>query len=120
MEDNSQPAARASGVQASAIIARAQTGTEQLLGAAGLGEAAATEVANAIVKSAEASAQAGGAAEQAGIQPGDVITQIDNVSVEQNEDVSHYLLTKKPGDKVDIVWPSEAKTGDPVAPVPHS
>ncbi|GHO58738.1 S1C family serine protease [Ktedonobacter robiniae] len=49
-----------------------------------------------------AEVQAGGAAEQAGIQPGDVITQIDNVSVEQNEDVSHYLLTKKPGDKVTV------------------
>jgi hypothetical protein len=44
--------------QASAIISRAQTGAEQLLGAAGLGEAAATEVADAIVKSAEESAQA--------------------------------------------------------------
>jgi F0F1-type ATP synthase membrane subunit b/b' len=49
--------------QASAIIARAQHGAEQLLGAAGLGEAAATEVADAIVKSAEESAQSSRAAE---------------------------------------------------------
>jgi F0F1-type ATP synthase membrane subunit b/b' len=49
--------------QASAIIARAQQGTEQLLGAAGLGEAAASEVAEAIVKAAESSAQASRAAE---------------------------------------------------------
>ena len=40
--------------QASAIITRAQQGAEQLLSAAGLGEAAATEVADSIVKSAEA------------------------------------------------------------------
>ena len=44
--------------QASAIIARAQQGSEQMLAAAGLGEAAATEVAQAIVKSAEAGAAA--------------------------------------------------------------
>lgn len=44
--------------QASAIITRAQQGTEQLLSAAGLGEAAASEVADAIVKSAESAASA--------------------------------------------------------------
>jgi len=49
--------------QAGTIIARAQQGAEQLLGAAGLGEAAATEVAQSIVKSAEASAHATRAAE---------------------------------------------------------
>jgi F0F1-type ATP synthase membrane subunit b/b' len=48
--------------QASAIIARAQHGSEQMLAAAGLGEAAATEVAQAIVKSAEAGAVASWAA----------------------------------------------------------
>jgi branched-chain amino acid transport system substrate-binding protein len=32
-----------------------------------------------------------------------------------------FVVTQnKPGDKVDIVWPAEAKTGDPVAPVPRS
>jgi cell division initiation protein len=48
--------------QASAIIARAQHGAEQMLAAAGLGEAVATEVADAIVKSAEAGAAASRAA----------------------------------------------------------
>ena len=48
--------------QASAIIARAQHGAEQMLAAAGLGEAAATEVADAITKSAEAGAAASRAA----------------------------------------------------------
>jgi len=49
--------------QASAVIARAQHGAEQMLAAAGMGEAAATEVAEAIVKSAEA----GGAATWASV-----------------------------------------------------
>jgi hypothetical protein len=49
--------------QASAMITRAQQGAEQLLSAAGLGEAAATEVADSIAKSAEASAQASRASE---------------------------------------------------------
>ncbi len=40
--------------QASAVLARAQHGTEQLLAAAGLGEAAISEVAEAIVRSATA------------------------------------------------------------------
>jgi vacuolar-type H+-ATPase subunit H len=48
--------------QASAIIARAQHGAEQMLAAAGLGEAVATEVAQAITKSAEAGAAASRAA----------------------------------------------------------
>ena len=49
--------------QASSIISRAQQGAEQLLGAAGLGEARANEVAVSIVKSAQASAEATRAAE---------------------------------------------------------
>ena len=56
--------------QSSAIIARAQQGAEQLLAAAGLGEAAATEVADVIVKSAEAGAQASRAAEPEPQPPG--------------------------------------------------
>ncbi len=44
--------------QAAAIIRRAQDGAEQLLGAAGLGEAEIGRVAQTIVDSAEASAQA--------------------------------------------------------------
>ena len=42
--------------QASAILARAQHGAEQLLASAGLGEAAAAEVAEAIVRAATAAA----------------------------------------------------------------
>ena len=42
--------------QGSAILARAQHGAEQLLGSAGLGEAAAAEVAEAIVRAATAAA----------------------------------------------------------------
>jgi branched-chain amino acid transport system substrate-binding protein len=31
-----------------------------------------------------------------------------------------FVVTQnKPGDKVDIVWPRESKTGEPVAPIPH-
>jgi hypothetical protein len=48
--------------QASAIIARAQHGAEQMLAAAGLGDVVATEVAEAITKSAEAGAAASRAA----------------------------------------------------------
>jgi F0F1-type ATP synthase membrane subunit b/b' len=44
--------------QASTIIARAQHGAEQLLAAAGLGEAVANDVADKIVRAAETSAQA--------------------------------------------------------------
>jgi F0F1-type ATP synthase membrane subunit b/b' len=49
--------------QATTIIARAQQGTEQLLAAAGLGEARANEVADEIVKSAESQATSARAAE---------------------------------------------------------
>jgi hypothetical protein len=56
--------------QASAIITRAQQGTEQLLSAAGLGEAAATEVATAIVRSAQESATASRAAQPESQAPG--------------------------------------------------
>jgi branched-chain amino acid transport system substrate-binding protein len=32
-----------------------------------------------------------------------------------------FVVTQnKPGDKVDLVWPKEAKTGEPVAPMPKS
>ncbi len=32
-----------------------------------------------------------------------------------------FVVTQnKPGDKVDIVWPRESKTGEPVAPIPRS
>jgi len=34
--------------------------------------------------------------------------------------VPFVVTQNKPGDKVDIVWPREAKTGDPIAPIPRS
>lgn len=46
----------------------------------------------------------GGASDNAGIQAGDVITQIDNVEIAQNADASTYLLEKKPGDKVTVKY----------------
>ncbi|WP_220191967.1 S1C family serine protease [Ktedonospora formicarum] len=49
-----------------------------------------------------AKVDAGGAAERAGIRPGDVITRVDNVEVTQNADVSNYLLNKRPGDRVTV------------------
>ena len=55
--------------QASTIIARAQQGTEQLLAAAGLGEARANEVADEIVKSAETQATSARAAEMPEPEP---------------------------------------------------
>lgn len=55
--------------QASAVITRAQQGAEQLLSAAGLGEAAATEVAQTIVKSAQASAQGTRPSEPQAVEP---------------------------------------------------
>src|ERR671936_2041448 len=45
--------------QATAILSRAQNGTEQLLAAAGLGEKEISRVANAIVRAAEETADAG-------------------------------------------------------------
>jgi putative serine protease PepD len=44
----------------------------------------------------------GGPAEQAGIQPGDVITQIDGKTVHNPDDVSSDVTTHKPGDIVPI------------------
>jgi vacuolar-type H+-ATPase subunit H len=52
--------------QTSAILARAQHGAEQLLGSAGLGEAAAAEVAESIVRAATAAAGSPPGAEPVG------------------------------------------------------
>ncbi|MEM1258038.1 MAG: trypsin-like peptidase domain-containing protein [Bacteroidota bacterium] len=41
-------------------------------------------------------------AEAAGIQEGDVIKQIDNVKVTKFSELTGYLSSKKPGDKVDV------------------
>jgi len=33
-------------------------------------------------------------------------------------DLPFVVTQNKPGGKVDLVWPREDKTGDPVAPIP--
>jgi putative serine protease PepD len=45
---------------------------------------------------------ANGPAEQAGIQPGDVITKIDNRTVHNPDDVSAAVTTHKPGDVIPV------------------
>jgi putative serine protease PepD len=47
-------------------------------------------------------ATAGGPAAEAGIQPGDVITEVDGNAVQDPEDVATAIEDKKPGDEVDV------------------
>ena len=35
-------------------------------------------------------------------------------------DLPFVVTQNKPGGKVDLVWPKDSKTGDPVAPIPAS
>ena len=44
----------------------------------------------------------GGAAEQAGIRPGDVITRVENTQVVDAENILMEVRNKKPGDTVNI------------------
>lgn len=44
----------------------------------------------------------GGAAKRAGIQPGDVITQVENTSVIDGQNIMQEVRNKKPGDTIDI------------------
>ena len=44
----------------------------------------------------------GGAAEQAGLQAGDVIVQIDNTAINDLSSLSDYLATRNPGDVVSV------------------
>ncbi len=44
----------------------------------------------------------GGAAERAGIQPGDVITRVENTAVEDGQNIMMEIRNKKPGDTVTI------------------
>jgi S1-C subfamily serine protease len=46
----------------------------------------------------------GGAGEAAGLQEGDVITQIDNKKVTKMAELQEYLNSKRPGDKVSITY----------------
>jgi putative serine protease PepD len=47
-------------------------------------------------------ATAGGPAAKAGIQPGDIITEVDGDQVQDPEDVAQAIEDNKPGDKVDV------------------
>ena len=47
-------------------------------------------------------ATSGGPAAKAGIQPGDVITEVDGDQVQDPDDVAQAIEDKKPGDEVDV------------------
>jgi putative serine protease PepD len=47
-------------------------------------------------------APAGGPAAEAGIQPGDVITEVDGDQVRDPEDVAQAIENNKPGDRIDV------------------
>ena len=47
----------------------------------------------------------GSPAEKAGVEPGDIITKIDGKSVDDQNVISEFVRTKKPGDKISIeIW----------------
>jgi S1-C subfamily serine protease len=50
------------------------------------------------------SVQSGSAAENAGIQAGDVITAVDGVNVSSAQELTHALVPYQPKDKVTITW----------------
>jgi S1-C subfamily serine protease len=50
------------------------------------------------------SVQSGSAAEGAGIQAGDVITGVDDVTVSSAQELTHALVPYQPKDKVTITW----------------
>jgi S1-C subfamily serine protease len=52
----------------------------------------------------------GGAGEAAGLQEGDVITQIDNKKVTKMAELQEYLNSKRPGDKVSITYLHKKKS----------
>jgi S1-C subfamily serine protease len=49
-------------------------------------------------------------AEQAGLQPGDVITEVDGRSVKSNTDVGEIVQSHKAGDKVEITYQRDGET----------
>lgn len=52
----------------------------------------------------------GGAGEAAGLEEGDVITQIDNKKVTKKAELQEYLNSKRPGDKVSITYLHKKKS----------
>lgn len=54
--------------------------------------------------------EAGSPADDAGLQPGDVITQLDGKDVSTDEPLLNLLIEHKPGDKVDLTVMSNGQT----------
>ena len=52
----------------------------------------------------------GGAGEAAGLEEGDVITQIDNKKVTKMAELQEYLNSKRPGDKITITYLHKKKS----------
>lgn len=50
----------------------------------------------------------GSAGESIGLQPGDIITQIDGQEVVNSSFISRYVRDRNPGDEVEVVWQTEA------------
>lgn len=52
----------------------------------------------------------GSGAEDADLKPGDIIKQIDNVRIRKFSELTGYLSSKRPGDKVDVMVDRDGKT----------
>jgi S1-C subfamily serine protease len=59
-----------------------------------------------------ASVVTGGPAEDAGLQAGDVVTQIDSQRINDSTDLSSYINTKAPGDKITLKVERNGSTQD--------
>ena len=64
----------------------------------------AAHVRDALVGLRQTSVTAGGPAEQAGIQAGDLITTIDGAPATSAEQLLEVTLTKRPGDTVALTY----------------
>lgn len=51
----------------------------------------------------------GSGAEKAGIKSGDIITEMDNLKIRNFSDLSGYINTKRPGDKIEVVVLRDSK-----------
>ena len=98
--------------QATTIIARAQQGTEQLLAAAGLGEARANEVADSIVKSAEAEATSSRVAAEEPPQPSPAAEPAAIRPVEPEPEQSEPISAEEAAPEQGPEPPPETKDAD--------